>query len=253
MSKATETALLQPVVDIRTACFRDSVEFSTDESRDCEEAGCCGPCTCAKINRAWVTSTESVGPQSLKLVTPIAGKKSAPRYQPSQIEAYCIQRLMVHHECYAHNSYDLNITRGYYGEEVGRVEFIHLDALSQDIHEMLALLTDHAKVMYVLNKEYGYIAPEVRATDAVELLEIKLDNIQPRAGVTMIKRPKNYLYKLQGKSAVGVVMNGVLLDGHQRYAYLLGAEGGSLKATYINLYRDGVGHSLAYPLNLGGI
>lgn len=251
MASATNNAVVYPILDPKSACFRDAVEYQTDESRNCEEAGCSGYCNCTKIDKAWVTSTESMGPHSLKLITPKPGKRFPPRYQPTQIESYCIQRLMVHHECYVNSSYEIQVSGGHYGQEVGRVEFIHLDALSKDIHTMLALPSDHAKVMFVLNAEYGYISPAVRDTNAVELIHKPLDNIQPSAGLLMLKRPKNYLHKLGKESVVGVILNGVLVDGNQRYSYLIGTYGGSYVGTYLNLFRDDIGCELAVAVSLG--
>lgn len=239
MARTTQRrAAPQQRIYVQKASFRYAVDFQTSQFTDCDAGGCSGMCRCSKITRAWITSTESVGPSCLTFVIREASDQPLKPYQPSRFDLYCIQRLMVHHGCYDASAYDLQISGGLYGEEVGEVRFNSLSEMNIDISNLLMLASDHAKLMFVFEREYGFIAEIVRNTDSVELVEKELGNIQPSAGAFMLKRQKTYLHNLAEDSIVGVVLDDLLIDGNHRFSYLLGEYGGSHKATYINLFKS---------------
>lgn len=235
-SNARKVAPPVPGIYVQKASFRYAVGYETSESRDCDEGSCSGMCRCSKINRAWITSTESVGPSCLTFVTRHPGEEKLEPYKPSRFETYCIQRLMVHHGCYNADCYEPQIANGLYGQEVSQIIFSNLSELSIDACKMLALPTDHAKLMFVFNLEYGLIADIVKDTDSVELVTLELGNIQPSAGALMLRRQKTYFHTLNSDSIVGVVMENLLIDGNHRYSYLVGEHGKAHKAVYINLF-----------------
>lgn len=225
-----------PGIYVQKASFRYAVDYETTESRNCDAGDCSGMCRCSKITRVWVKSTEGVDPSCLTFVTRLPGEDALKPYKPTRFETYCIQRLMVHHDCYDPNAYEPQIIGGLYGQEIGQINFSNLSEMSIDICKMLALTTDHAKLMFVFHKEYGFIADIVKNTDSVELVTLELGSIQPSAGAVMLKRQKNYLHALNPDSIVGVVLENLLIDGNHRFSYLLGEHGESHKAVYINLF-----------------
>lgn len=253
MARSTRTKAPAPAprIGVQSASFNYMVDYETSQSRDCEAGGCSGMCRCSKIDRVWVTSTSSVGPHCLKLVVAATGDAGPQPYEPTKFETYCIQRLMVHHGCYQGENYDIGITGGFYGQEIGQIRFSHMNDLGHDIWKMMALPTDRDKLMYVFELEYGFIADIVKETDSVELVEIELGQIQPSAGAVMLKRQKAYLYEMTDEMVVGVVMNNLLIDGNHRFSYLIGVHGKSHKAIYINLFSAVEGQVIEHQLTLG--
>jgi hypothetical protein len=77
----------------------------------------------------------------------------------TEVESYCVDRILVAYQLYDVNVWNVNVTSGYYGEEI---KSITLDSqiatkCDQDIEAMLALLSNAEKIEFVLNLEYGYL------------------------------------------------------------------------------------------------
>jgi hypothetical protein len=216
--------------------FAQYLRCETDESRPCmqSDSPCQYTCQCTVINRAWVTDTHEIDPSLLELRRKDEGSKNLSMIMLSEIDHYCLQRLMVMHGCYSADGYDIKIGGGYYGEEISEINLKAHDELEKDICALLALPTDIAKVMHVLNLEYGYIADWVKEANDVEILVMPLRSAIA-ASTPMIKRENSYRYPLYSKRPVGVFANGMLLDGQYRLATLLSEKGAQHNAPFVHL------------------
>lgn len=77
----------------------------------------------------------------------------------SEMDEYCVQRLLVSNKFYDTSSWELDTCGGYYGPEIDSV-CLKDDIASKielEISEVFALNKLKDKLFYVLEKEYGYI------------------------------------------------------------------------------------------------
>lgn len=243
-----KVATVQTGIHLEPTNFRMAVDYRTDESKDCEEGGCDSICRCSRIDRAWLVAVSGVDPTDLKLVERSDPEKRGQVYHPTRLEYYCLQRLMVLHNCYDLEGYDIVTGGGWYGQEVSEVTLKAHDSLAQYVTDLFRQPSDHAKLMFVLNLEYGHIAEILRDTNDVEIVELELSKVQPSNGALMLKRQKDYLYKLQDETIVGITMSGLLLDGNHRYSFLISTKGPSYKAVYFNLFRSLAGSVIEQPM-----
>lgn len=221
---------------IGRANFVHYVRCDTESSRPCmqSDSPCEGMCQCSVITSARITDTHELAPDKLDLRVMAEGAKSSTAFKPSDIEDYCLQRLMVMHGCYSAEGYDIKIGPGYYGQEISELTLKTHDELERDICALLALPTEVAKVMYVLNLEYGYIADWVKEANDVEIVFMPLRSVIPASSM-MIKREKSYCYPLYPIKPVGVMANGMLLDGQYRLATLLSEKGPDHNGLFVHL------------------
>jgi hypothetical protein len=219
--------------------FVSHVRFDITSKRRCLENNdpCVSMCSCSVITSCVINDTSEVGPSSLNLrlsEDDIRNKKS---FSLTAIETYCVERLMVSHGCYNVDGYDIQIGRDYYGETVTGVTLKAEAELGADVAALLALPTDHAKVMYVLNLEYGYIADSIKNTGHAQLITMNLRTVIPDS-MRVIRRQQRYLYPLTDKSVIGVVADGVFLDGQSRLACRIGEMGPDYSGVFIQLRND---------------
>lgn len=239
MPRPTKGKAVKAVATIQLASLkaRYAVEYNTTESRDCSAGNCAGVCRCSRITSARVKDASGIGPQHMKLVRLATKTTPLKEYKPSRLESYCLQRLMVHHGCYAPENYEISTCGGYYGEEVSDISFSSLHELQMSVRELFMQQSDHEKVMYILNLEYGFIADIVKQTNAVELVEMNLGAIQASAGAMMLKRQHSYLYHLEHDSILGITLDRLLIDGNHRLSYMIGEEGPEHQGWFINLFK----------------
>lgn len=198
---------------------------------------CVSMCSCSVITSCVIEDTSRVGPSSLNLRLSEDDIKSKKSFSLSAIENYCVQRLMVAHGCYNVDGYDIQIGRDYYGETVTSITLKAEAELEADVAALLALPTDHAKVMHVLNLEYGYIADSIRNTGHAQLITMNLRTVIPDS-MRVIRRQQRYLYPLTDKSVIGVVADGVFLDGQSRLACRIGEMGPDHSGVFLQLRND---------------
>ncbi|MHD0644354.1 hypothetical protein ACYPKM_01790 [Pseudomonas aeruginosa] len=137
-------------------------------------------------------------------------------YVPTEIERYCIQRLMVLNGCYLERNYHEPVK----GRNGNSVVFEHQDQLLYQINRMLNLPTDVEKLLYTLHREYGFIDAQVAGAKSVRVVTRKLHEVIPKLQLATLKRHTSYPYKLKPDDIMGVLFNGTeLVDGRQRVAY----------------------------------
>lgn len=235
--KKPAAPILPDGIFIDRLSFRWSVEYDWDTDRDCESHGCSDICRCSVMSNLRVTSTHGVGPDVFKILSrkTVEGKQAKKDLKFSDIESYCIRRLMVSHGCYNCENYDFSVGNGFYGEEIDNIRFTSESDLQTDVFRMLNLETDHAKVMYALNVEYGVIADIIKDTTQAEIVKEPIENVQPSAGAIMLKRQTEYLYPLEKDSVIGILLERLLIDGNHRMSYKAGLNEKGAIGTFIRL------------------
>ena len=98
-------------------------------------------------------------------------------YKFSEVESYCIDRLLRIHKAYDVSLYEIVIENGYYGEELGTPKFANKLALINDILEIIQLSSDIEKVKFVLNKEYSFLLEVIDTTSSVSIANIELSTL----------------------------------------------------------------------------
>jgi len=146
-----DVATLRACLKANTA-YHAEYDYDTDYS--CEASGCDqeGICRCG-----------SIVDFHIKHANPKAIIEQLSDLYPSDIEGYCLDRIIQHGPAGKADSYDRVNSGGYYGEEVG--DIVLYDEKVKDIIEDLktfsSLPSDVEKVKFALKKEYSYLLPEL--------------------------------------------------------------------------------------------
>jgi hypothetical protein len=95
-------------------------------------------------------------------------------YGIDDLDKYLIDRILTIYKVWDNNNWDIEITNGYYGEEIGDVKLKEniADKIEDDIINITSLGSLNEKIEFLLKKEYGYILTEL------ENLNYKLIKIQ---------------------------------------------------------------------------
>lgn len=207
-----------------------SIEVDYDTERDCSSHGCDGICRCGQLVNMEITDINV--DYSDFVFSRKKGMKTSKHL--SEVDKYCLNRLIVIHGGYNKENYEPFAVNGYYGEELGGTDFSGKQYLIKDAQEMLNLETDIEKVFFVLNKEYSYIAPEIVKCTNVDIIKVKLNDVKLNSGKKMLKAQSHYLYNLEGDEVKGVLCgdNNLLIDGNYRYSYLVTQKGIESKKSF---------------------
>lgn len=225
--------------NVRVSDFnvRWSVDVDYDTERDCENNGCDGICRCSTITNTKIDDID-VSWTDFKLVDE-KGKKVPIKKGPSDIEKYCLNRLIVIHGGFDEDNYEIIIDRGYYGEEIGGITFEDSNSLIDDANELLELDTDLDKVLFVLLKEYSYIPTLIESVTDAEVIALPLSEVQPSHGSGMMKAQDNYIYRVENEDEfMGIIFDShLLIDGNHRFSYLNTKFKSNKKFKFINLIK----------------
>lgn len=113
-------------------------------------------CRCGVINNARIEekylSTEDV-------MNTVFNRKDL-----SEIDAYCLERVYAAYKVWDADNWEVQVTGGYYGQEIGGCYFNTNEALKIDAaaNALLALKTTRAKIEYILTLEYGHLLESVK-------------------------------------------------------------------------------------------
>ena len=167
----------------------NGVTYDYDTRYSCEESGCDddGICRCGRIENARVTSVnihDIVNSIYSQLVdtNSKAGKRNQKLddffYGGSEVDKYCIDRILRHYKIWDLGLWDVNSSGGYYGDEIDGVQLstIVFNQISKDCYDLLQLDTLSDKLKLVLTLEYGYLLDDLKDVD-FELIEINKNEI----------------------------------------------------------------------------
>ena len=231
------------ILDFKT---HRSIEVDYDTKRDCNSYGCDGICRCGTLINMEITDINV--DYSDFTFSRKKGMKTSKHL--SEVDKYCLNRLIVIHGGYNKESYDPVAVNGYYGEELGETDFSGKQYLIKDAQEMLNLETDIEKVFFVLGKEYSFIGPVIANCTNVKIIKVQLRDIKVNNGTTMLKAEDNYLYNIESDEVKGILYGNenLLIDGNYRYSHLITQKGIKSKTCFSYL---SLSQSTRYPLKQG--
>lgn len=149
-------------------------EYDYDTYYACHHgSSCCDNdyCRCGVINNTQITKVDL--DYLLRATFEEIDKK---KKTWTDIDRYCVGRLLIAHNMHDGSNYELTVCGGYYGEEISGIYSNSIYAYMNDVREMFALSDDNARIKFVVQKEYGYLLDDMH--DAVfELKTVKYSDI----------------------------------------------------------------------------
>lgn len=200
------------------------VDYDYDIVRDCPNNYCDGICRCGRYTNTEVTKVLDV---QVSVNIKDSSKRKPTAAKLSDIDNYCIDRMVVYGGAYNVDNYSFNISNGYYGEEIDSITLDDVLELEENIVKMLELPSDYDKIIYVLGLEYPYIADIIlnKTTVMIENVDIRL--ITPSNGHLVSKAATEYWYDVCRDAGLpkGIVIDSagstLLVDGNHRLLSLL--------------------------------
>jgi len=156
---------------------------------DCANSGCDdeGICRCGTIHDEVVCSVD-ISAMTQKIYEEFFEQgKAAERNDAinkvlygigKDIDIYCIDRILRSRKVWEPQSWHIEISGGYYGQEIGPVYLKeHIaDEIEDLMHEAFALGTLKEKVEFLLKLEYGKVLPELKGCryeyETIEISEV---------------------------------------------------------------------------------
>lgn len=215
-----ETKIIKFTNDFK---YAGGIDYEYESTHDCD-GGCQNGdyCRCGRICDARVTTLDVTELKNY-IVSSLKNEKSLKDTIDDPFTVYCIERLMVIHKMYDMENYEVGVSGGYYGEEIGDVTFYNFHAFHQDLSHLVHLNSNKGKMEFILMKEYGKILEKLKDVDWT-IENIKLSEIEtPNEQYANKLAGEDFEYLLK-PSTHGVVLNKdehkrifSLIDGYHRY------------------------------------
>lgn len=129
-------------------------EYNTIYECDDDASGCdsfC--CRCGKIDTPTAVIDTAAAASTLVDYAEIPGD--------IQINVYCIERILSHFKMYLADSFFVDITSGYYGEEIGGISMDGPSELYTALDIFSKLKGTSAKIEFILKLEYDKVLPSI--------------------------------------------------------------------------------------------
>lgn len=150
---------------------------------DCEAYGCDYICRCGVIE----DQTVNIKYNSILLNLHV--------HKLSPIDAYCLDRICAISGLFEPASFDIRVVRGYYGEVVESVLFIHRSILQGYLNDLCNIEDTDLRIEYILKAEYKYIASELtNLTYRVDYVPRELVRLNAKEYLTRLNQNKIKLY-----------------------------------------------------------
>lgn len=187
--------------------------FDIDYYRDNSNCSCDYICRCSRLVDVKIKSK----PEISDFVVEYKKSNSKSLYKFTEIENYCIERILAFYKFYDVSLYDVDICQSYYGEEISGISFDNLSLVKKSIEEMLEKNSPLSQVMYVLDLEYSFIPKNLQEVNMLTVEGVNISDIASSSGqMQLIKRNNDIIYD----SISGI--RGVLLNSHGRYSLVDG-------------------------------
>lgn len=187
------------------------VEYDYERIYHCEEYGC-------HENNDFCRCTTIEYPRITNINADLLLKENF-----DEITLYCVDRFFTYFGVYDVTNWEVEVCKGYYGEEIRSVHLINAEKCEKELQHLLTL-TNNKKINYVLKQEYGYLLDELIGK-RFKVREVNKDDIiigqkdynkkLNRVAVNNYKNRNNDLAK------VLCLKNGKkwqLIDGYHRFA-----------------------------------
>jgi hypothetical protein len=167
--------------------FRWVIDYDYDTRYSCQESGCDMICRCGTIHSEVITKID---------VDAIVGEIYSEYFDNSlstirnntinnilngitkEIDIYTIDRIIRYHKVFDSNVWEINITGGYYGEEIDTITLDTHVALQieQDIDIALSIDDLSGRIEYLVGLEYGHLLPELEGC-SYDIIEVNKKDI----------------------------------------------------------------------------
>lgn len=129
------------------------LDYEYDSVTNCEYRGCSPDdyCRCGTIENARVTEPVCSWDYTQKEF-----KKA------NLITQYCVERILSCLKVWDCSAYTVNTEGDYYGEVIGSITWDASNEADKLIDKLLSLDSNHDRVRFVLNVEYGHILPAIQ-------------------------------------------------------------------------------------------
>ena len=165
-------SLIETIVsDLQSKRFgRYSIDVEYETYYPCHNgSNCCNGdmCRCGQIQNTHVESAKRS-----EVIEPITSKCD------DIILAYCIDRIMTMSGMLDKDNWEVNVYRGYYGEEIDGVELNRtiMDTVCARLQE-IETLSDIDRIKRCLEYEYGYVLPKLKKLTTATVREVSIDNL----------------------------------------------------------------------------
>jgi len=148
------------------------VDVDYDTDHDCHAGGCTeeGICRCGRITNARIE-----GLSHKAAIQPII---NALIDAHTDLQAYCIDRVVRSHlNTLDDFAWEINIGRGYYGQEIDSVSLEETDSIINVVRDLLKLETDKERIFHALKAEYGRVLPKLEGLDSWTIEELPLKKV----------------------------------------------------------------------------
>jgi len=97
----------------------------------------------------------------------------------SEIETYCLDRILRIEKLYDKDSFEVNTCGGYYGDEIESVHIVYekRESIKNKLNE-ISNLSDVEKIKKVLEYEYGYLLDSIKYAKSAKIVEVPFDSIK---------------------------------------------------------------------------
>lgn len=183
--------------------FKSSLLYHCDTQRDCKSYGCDEICRCSTITNARVVVVNFTSLVSSIMDIYFKNSKSTSRNFKintiiggvnRDVEFYTIDRILRINRVYRPECWEIQITAGYYGQEIDDIILKPDIALNIESQLLTAfeIVNLKLRVEYLLNLEYGYIIDDLKNKDYF-ISEIPFDSIEVGSDYQKTLASRNYL------------------------------------------------------------
>ena len=196
--------------------FHYFMEYDYDTVTNCAEEGCDeeGICRCGRLENFRITKVN---------IVEIA--KEFCKLAEDEFTKYCIHRAVFACKLWDPEAWTKSISMSYYGEEV---DYIKMHSSAQNelrgvLSEILSVKSNKEKLFIVLEKEYGYLLPELKEQDHFGIITVEPKEIHAGSKDHYKKLEPEFVCQYEDYDlAIGVGLRregGIkLLDGYHRLA-----------------------------------
>ena len=172
-------------------------------------------CRCTTIESAWIEESSING--LIDFLFRTYGLSE------SYIDRYCFDRICHIFKIHDTDYFDIDIVRGYYGEEIGEITFDNEEKVRNAFENLLTIDSVIDKIKFCLKLEYGYLIDCVESATSAAIVEVNPADIVPAQREYFVRMNKTIHEAYKGYSLpIGVcVRDGSkyrLLDGYHRLA-----------------------------------
>lgn len=223
------------IVELTFNPYSFDIDYDSHQPYDCN---CDYMHRCGTITNVRVSGLPDSLLSCVTVKTPNKERKRGVSVTLSDIELYCIERILRTRGCYDVSNYSVSTVSGYYGQEIGDVSLDCHRQVVNDIKNLLLCRTDGEKIAFYLGLEYIIqdTLLDTIANSAVSIEYITREDAISEFSRTShrIKRSPDTYKSSEPNIPLAVFIGDNLYDGFYRLAWFLGT--GQDKAKIIKIY-----------------